>query len=353
MGRITFKDILKQFKADLIGKDSYRGVTLTYSWLANQFGHISLGFIPTVIVFFVLKNNHDAEDAGIKAASYVSILWICFELYNFLGPLLLKKKSKSKLVYVSGSAYQFQPAWWNIAYDTFTDLNFFAFGSFFSADLLVCFHKGDTSTFNIILAIIGVSLIVNGRYWFLTKMYEQAAQFPFQYRLSQFDLPIAETAKQSILYWLADNHKAKHLLIFGGVNCGKTSLSVGIANEKAIMHQSVIYTTATKLISMFFTPPQPDQQNAYPWNWHNCSYLVVDDINPGDPVKENIIPAQYFLQLIDTYSNENDANREVFLNSSVIWVLGNDDSERNVQDDWKKMLHQIGVSKDHICSVEL
>jgi hypothetical protein len=353
MGRITLKDILNQFKADLIGKDSYRGVTLTYSWLANQFGHISLGFIPTIILFFIFKNNLDAENAGIKAATYVSIFWICFELYNFLGPLLLKKKSISKLVYVSGSTYQFQPAWWNIAYDTFTDLCFFAFGAFLSAVILVCFHKGDISTFTAILIPLGINLVVHGRYWFLTKMYEQAAQFPFQFRLSQFDLPISETAKQSILFWLADNHKAKHLLIFGGVNCGKTSISVGIANEKAIKHQSVTYTTATKLISMFFTPPQPDQQNAYPWNWHNSSYLVVDDINPGDPVREVIITAEYFLQLMDTYSNENEANREVFRNTSVIWVLGSDDSERNLQDDWKKMLHKIGISKDHISSVEL
>jgi hypothetical protein len=353
MDRITLKDILKQFKADLIGKDSYRGVTLTYSWLANQFGHISLGFIPTIILFFIFKNNLDAENAGIKAATYVTLFWVCFEVYNFLGPLLLKKKSISKLVYVSGSKYQFQPAWWNIAYDTFTDLCFFAFGAFLSALILVYFHIGDTLTLRVILISLSFSLVANGRYWFLTKMYEQAAQFPFQYRLSQFDLPISETAKQSILYWLADNHKAKHLLIFGGVNCGKTSLSVGVANEKAIKHQSVTYTTATKLISMFFTPPQPDQQNAYPWNWHNSSYLVIDDINPGDPVKEVIIPAEYFLQLMDTYSNENEANREVFRNTSVIWVLGNDDSQRNLQDDWKKMLHKIGVSKDHICSVEL
>ncbi len=352
MGRITLKDVLKQLKADLIGKDSYRGVTLTYSWLANQFGHISLGFIPTVIVFFLLKNNQEVENAGINAATYVSIFWICFELYNFLGPLLLNKKSQSKLVYVSGSSYQFQPAWWNIAYDTFTDLNFFAFGAFLSAVILVYFNNGNTG-FAKVLIPLSIGLIINGRYWFLTKMYEQSAQFPFQYRLSQFDLPISETAKESILYWLADNHKAKHLLIFGGVNCGKTSISVGIANEKAINHQSVTYTTATKLISLFFTPTQPNQQDAYPWNWHNSSYLVIDDINPGDPVKEVIIPAEYFLQLMDTYSSENEANREVFRNTSVIWVLGSDDSERNLQDDWKKMLHKIGIAKDHICSVEL
>lgn len=353
MGKISTKDVLKQLKADLIGKDSYRGVTLTYSWLANQFGHISLGFIPTTILFFVFKNKLDPEHAGIKAATYVALGWVCFELYNFLGPLLMKKKSSSKLVYVSGPTYQFQPAWLNIAYDTFTDLCFFAFGSFLSAYILVCFHGGITSTFSMILMVLFINILVHGRYWFLTKMYEQAAQFPFQYRLSQFDLPISETAKQSILYWLADNHKAKHLLVFGGVNCGKTSLSVGVANEKAIKHQSVIFTTATKLISLFFTPPQPDQQNAYPWNWQNCSYLVVDDINPGKPVEEVIISAEYFLQLMDTYSSDNETNRAVFRNTSVIWVLGSDDSGRNLQDDWKKMLQEIGVSKDHICAVEL
>ncbi len=52
---ITTKLIFSQQKADLIGKDSHRGITLTYAWLANQFGHISLGFISTLILF-VLRN---------------------------------------------------------------------------------------------------------------------------------------------------------------------------------------------------------------------------------------------------------------------------------------------------------
>ncbi len=353
MGRITVKDVFKQVKADLIGKDSYRGVTLTYSWLANQFGHISFGFIFTTVLFFVFNKDGDIEHAGIKAASTVALSWVCFELYNFLGPLLLNRKTKSKLLFVSGSTYQFQPAWKNIAFDTFTDMSFFALGSFLSAWILVCFNHGNTHTILMILIILFLILQYPIHFWFLTKMYEQAAQFPFQFRLSQFDLPISETAKQSILYWLADNHKAKHLLIFGGVNCGKTSLSVGVANEKAIQHQTVTYTTAMKLISLFFSKPKTDQHSGYPWNWQNCSYLVVDDINPGDPVQENIIPAEYFLQLMDTYSSENEVNRAIIRNTSVIWVLGNDNSSSNVQDDWKKMLQKIGVAKDHICSVEL
>ena len=34
--KIPFKRILQQLKADLIGKDSYRGVTLTYALLKSS-----------------------------------------------------------------------------------------------------------------------------------------------------------------------------------------------------------------------------------------------------------------------------------------------------------------------------
>mgnify|MGYP003685171887 FL=1 len=83
---ITIKKILQQLKADLIGKDSYRGITLTYAWLANQFGHISLGFIPSFLLY------HFLDIDAMKSAIYVSLAWLVFETYNFLGPLLSKKE---------------------------------------------------------------------------------------------------------------------------------------------------------------------------------------------------------------------------------------------------------------------
>ena len=93
---ITGKDIRNQLKADLIGKDSYRGVTLTYTWLANQFGHISLGFIPTFILYIILSKYYDNVDASFWAAVFISAAWFIFETFNFLGPLLLSKPLKKK-----------------------------------------------------------------------------------------------------------------------------------------------------------------------------------------------------------------------------------------------------------------
>jgi hypothetical protein len=94
---ITGRDIRNQLKADLIGKDSYRGVTLTYTWLANQFGHISLGFIPTFILYIVLSRYYGNDSASIRAAVFISAAWFIFETFNFLGPLLLANPFKKKM----------------------------------------------------------------------------------------------------------------------------------------------------------------------------------------------------------------------------------------------------------------
>ncbi len=96
---ITGRDIRNQLKADLIGKDSYRGVTLTYTWLANQFGHISLGFIPTFMLFLFLSRYYNDQTASFWAAVFISIAWFIFETFNFLGPLLLSKPLKKKLFF--------------------------------------------------------------------------------------------------------------------------------------------------------------------------------------------------------------------------------------------------------------
>jgi hypothetical protein len=81
---ITGKDIRKQLKADLIGKDSYRGVTLTYSWLANQFGHIALGFIPTFILYLILAKDHGSRWAAFWSAVFIAGTWLLFEISMLL-----------------------------------------------------------------------------------------------------------------------------------------------------------------------------------------------------------------------------------------------------------------------------
>jgi hypothetical protein len=125
MDIIHIKFIIQQLEYDLIGKDSYRGVTLTYAWLANQFGHIALGFIPTILIYQILKSYIKSSQLNIYTAFLVTFIWFFFESYNFLGPL-----------FKSNQSYNFKPDLINVGFDTITDVCFFAVGAFIAAIII-------------------------------------------------------------------------------------------------------------------------------------------------------------------------------------------------------------------------
>lgn len=360
--KITTKRILKQFKDDLIGKDSHRGITLTYAWLANQFGHISLGFIPTFIVYHFSEcwsklcwlpsflQDYFAEMNEFKAASLISIMWLLFEIYNFLGPLLLKKESKSGAFYIpKKEKYQFKPKWKNVAYDTFTDVCFFALGAFlFSLSIDSCY----TYT-KVILLALGVYLIIATKYWFVTKMYQFYARFPFQFRLSQWDFSISEENKTKIdKYLKSEDSDANHLLISGTLSAGKTSLGVGVLNEMSIKNNSCLYVPAMKMYNYFFKDENDVLEDHEIWDWKTADFLLIDDINPSEPIEDKLIDCDLMLSFIDTLNEPNNRNRALLKNKNVIWILGNQLS-KDQQNLWTGMLNKIGVSNENISIVNL
>ena len=292
---ITFKRVWQQLKADLIGKDSYRGITLTYAWLANQFGHISLGFIPS----FILYRFTTVDD--LYAALYVSIAWLIFEIYNFLGPLLTKKESDSDVVFIPKKmSYQFEPKWGNVAFDTFTDVCFFTFGAFLFS---LTINEGKNNTVIIILMLLSLYLLFASRYWFITKMYQFYARFPFQFRLSQWDFNINADNKIKVDQFLkSTENEGSHLLIYGDFGTGKTSLGVGILNELSIKHNSCLYKNGIKIFNSFFEDEAVETYEI--WNWRTADFLMIDDINPSKPIENELVSPQKLLSFIDTMQSE-------------------------------------------------
>lgn len=334
MSKINKKWIFRQLKNDLIGKDSQRGVTLTYSWFANQVGHFSLGFIPTILLKEVIDNYTDFENPAIITAIFISLFWLVFELYNFLGPLL-KVTNKT-----------FKPKWRNIAFDTITDLLFFFLGSF-SASLFIFNSNINLHIVLLILLLLTYPIC----YWFITKMYQSYAFYPFQFRLSQWRFGLSTDNKKSVLDFINKENKGKHLMIFGSKSSGKTSLSIGILNELSIKHNTCLYITSMKLYSMFYFSEKNEQQI---WSWKESEYLVIDDINPGDPIKENIVNSKKFLNFIDTSKDKNILNREILKNKNIIWVMGNEYiSDKEYYSSWVLMLNELGVNNEQIESINL
>ncbi|WP_439131120.1 hypothetical protein [Polaribacter sp.] len=330
---ITFKKVLQQLKADLIGKDSHRGITLTYAWMANQFGHISLGFIPSFLVCYLSKNN------ALASAVMVSLFWLGFEILNFLVPLIYKKPS-----------YAFKPKWLNITFDTFTDVCFFALGAFLFSLIAT---KNNNETTVIVLSVLGVYLIFASRYWFLTKMYQSNAKYPFQFRLSQWNLKINQKHIDIVeKYKKSESTDGNHLLIYGDYGTGKTSLGVGILNELSIKNNSCLYKNGIKMFNSFFDEGKINDQEI--WNWRTADYLLIDDINPSKPIEDELISPKKMLSFIDALQPKNQKNRETLSAKNVIWVLGSKPAlVSNSQDYWKDLVMEIGVVESKIFTINL
>jgi hypothetical protein len=338
MIQITVNQIINQLKSDLIGKDSYRGVSLSYSWLANQFGHFSFGYFTALICFSIHINlgSIHIEPNLIQSIFISAILWTIFESLNFLGPLLFKKNSQ-KIKLNKNDSYTFKPDWLNVGFDTFTDLLYFYLGALFLALFNTEFHFLDI-VFFILLILIFIPFL----YWYKTKIILQNCKFPQQIRLSQWKFELDEKQKLMVLDYISINNKESHLIITGKTGVGKTTLSIGMTTEMAIKREKISYFTSAKLVPLFFSNIKNENTNGI-WDWPDSDCLIIDDINPSEPINDTwVSPSTFFNYIYNP--NENRDNRSILKHKKVIWLIGDKDKI----EDWKTMIMQIGIEREKI-----
>ncbi len=349
---LTTKHAIKQLIADLIGKDSHRGITLTYAWLANQFGHFSLGALPTIFLVELSKHCEGSvySICNIFSTSHpkfwairVSLFWFFFEIYNFLKPLLTRDKGKD-----IKKKHPFKPEWVNISYDTIIDILFFTLGSF-SINLWL---SGFSTKELIIPTILAVILIFPSVDWYFTKMYQQYAKYPFQFRLAQWNKQILDDHRKKILEFQNLDTTGNHLLLFGAKLSGKTSLGIGICNELSIKKKICYYTTGTKIYSMFLENQYNAVNPSHPWSWKEADFLIIDDINPGYPFDQEIVSAKDFIHYLDCFDNiPLKPNRDLIRNKNIIWILGNCGKDSNPREWVMMLINQLGVPENKLHSI--
>ena len=103
------------------------------------------------------------------------------------------KKNSNKEKYI------FKPKWLNVAFDTFTDVCFFTLGA------ILCIISIDKfEEIGVLLTVIALAiyLAIATKYWYVTKMYQFYARFPFQFRLSQWNFNISESDKKSVVAFI-------------------------------------------------------------------------------------------------------------------------------------------------------
>jgi hypothetical protein len=346
MEHISNKTIKEQRQEDLIGKDAYRGTSLTYAFLANQFGHFSLGFIPTVLVYLCLEKFNYNIKGEHWVFICVGISWTIFEIVN--SYLNIFKHPDHAFTKFKLKSFPFKPSWGNLFYDFITDVGFFWFGAFFAGAFYVM------DLFHSLIYILPFALLfIPYFYWYITRMYLQMPGYPVQYRLSQWQVEVEDEAKLGVYNFMHAAFSGTHLMIFGEDTHMNTMLGIGIATEKSFKHHKCSYTTVMKLCNLFAvkTPNVSFLKPAPSWNWDNANYIVIDDVAVSNPEITPIAADEFKKNLLHIEFAER--NKNVLKEKKIIWIFGKDDAAKSVERKWVDLLVEIGVAQKNIIAINV
>ena len=107
-----------------------------------------------------------------------------------------------------------------------------------------------------------------------------------------------------------------------------------------------------KLFGMLHeNPDDQDNGNNGLWNWRDSSFLVIDDMHPGNAISEEIITPEKFIDFVMNSHCTKD-NLAALREKDVVWVMGNPDNKKSVQ-GWKLLFEKIGIEKEKIYTINL
>ena len=297
--RLGVGTIWRVAQHDLFGtKDVQDSPTLSYIWLADQFGHIGIGFMGTLAVMQLLDlvTNWPLLFRATIAAGAATLFIVLKEWRDF------RVESRQSQ---PGKTPRLEPFVFNA-------------GEVFHNCVCACFFVISGA----LIALAGVYRIWAGvaaflalgaiaavvAYWWLQqKVAFQQADLPFLYRLAKFPRNFADPQAENILHNLVCGTPSyRHVMIGGPLNSGKTSLAVGIGTEAAFRLQIARFTTVVKLSQTGATlisgkpntGPRPDttfDDGRVLWPLDDVDLLIVDDLDGGligpDPIEPEKIRA--------------------------------------------------------------
>ncbi|MGH6980794.1 MAG: hypothetical protein ACREFC_06270, partial [Stellaceae bacterium] len=343
-----------------------------YVWMADQIGHLTLGFVPTALLCWIASliwSNWEFAGSDWRYLVYLALAgavfgyWVSKELAD-----LSDSETRAAAVFPLDSG--------DIVWNVKTALLYFAVGGTLALAAFVRWYLVPLALVIAIWPALAVAF-----WWLRRKLAFQQAGLPYLFRLANFasnlDADLLATVEnmvnlkkdQKTNFWavLIGNDpvprrqpEIRHLLISGPLNAGKTSLCVGMGTEFAFSLGKGRYLSATKLAQLAVgndgvtSGDLTEEDGVVLWNWKECDLLIVDDVDAGarpsgdspDKSAIHLIEPDVFAQAMMLAGPTPLAT---FAARRTVWVLGDGDAS-----SWRTTIASLmGIPTEALARVEL
>jgi hypothetical protein len=275
--QITYGELIKQFKADVYGKEVQSAATYSYMWMADQMGHVCVGILVNQITTFGAHRlwqyfgwHSFAEVAGLVTAIAIVAAWEASTFFSSeqgakglfpLGRELLRDNAMIATAYMAlgavvGFGFHIGLAW---------------------SDLV----------FIVICTMIAIWLAPG---WLRQKIIWQRAALPYLSRLADIEPTMGEEAAKALQALLdagaPPKVKPAQVIIGGPVGSGRTQLAAGIGTEFAFKNVKTRYISIQSLLEFASAAQPPDfpddsgPVNVNYWPWSESQVIIIDDVGP-------------------------------------------------------------------------
>jgi hypothetical protein len=286
---ITYRELWKQFTADVYGKEVQSAATYSYMWMADQMGHVCVGILVNQITTYGARylGWYYANAAGLFAAIAIVAAWETSTYLSSvrsatglfpLGRELLRDNAIIATSYMALGAA--------LGFGFHVDIPWLA-------DVAAHFHipwVADVAAVGLtFLVICTVAAILLAPSWLRQKIIWQKAALPYLARLADIKATMSKDAAKNLQALVdkgAPSPTAKpcQIIIGGPVGSGRTQLAVGIGTEFAFKNAKTRYVSIQSLLESAAQPPEfPDDlgpANVGYWPWSEAQVIIIDDIGP-------------------------------------------------------------------------
>lgn len=271
------------------GSDVLVGSTTHYTWIANQFGHFTIGLALYVLMRQVLAwISFNSLELNAVGAPILDVLALILTVVLYA----VKETADYRLAEIPGNQFKIENV--ELRLDGFADTFFVTFGAAF----LMTAHWGWLAWAIATVLLGAVAVLLAGFYLPRADRFDFSG-LPHYYRLPLFqgevhaltDAGLDRDAATTLVTDIScDRCDRNVLLVLGAPGTGRTSLVVGIGTRLAIAKAKVRFITAGKLDEFFAqelaaTPAARRTLglNFDVWPLDEVTHVIVDDVPAHDP----------------------------------------------------------------------